>query len=158
MKIGVISDTHLARVTPWLEQLMETYFKEVDLVLHAGDMVGLEVYQFLKAWKVEAVQGNMDGSSLRELLPRKKVLSLGAFRIGLIHGWGSARGLEGRLRPEFSGLDCLVYGHSHTAANHREEGLLFFNPGSAAEAGLRSRSSVGLIHLNDRLTGELIQL
>ena len=60
MKIGVLSDTHLTEVTPALERIIGEYFQEVDLLIHAGDMVGLAVYRFLSAFPLEAVQGNMD--------------------------------------------------------------------------------------------------
>ena len=69
MKIGILSDTHLTRVTPEFKQLVKTHFKDVDLILHAGDMVGLPIYEFLQSLTVEAVQGNMDEGNLRRILP-----------------------------------------------------------------------------------------
>lgn len=72
MKIGVLSDTHLTRVTPAFKQLVKTYFNDVDLILHAGDMVGLPLYEFLQSLAVEAVQGNMDERNLKAILPPKK--------------------------------------------------------------------------------------
>ena len=80
MKIGVLSDTHLTRVTPALEKIVGEYFQDVDLLIHAGDMVGLSVYRFLTALPLEAVQGNMDEFPLREELPYKKTLPWGAFK------------------------------------------------------------------------------
>ncbi|RPH84391.1 MAG: metallophosphoesterase, partial [Desulfobacteraceae bacterium] len=68
MKIGVLSDTHLTRVTPALEKIVEDHFRDIDLLIHAGDMVGLSVYRFLTALPLEAVQGNMDELPLREEL------------------------------------------------------------------------------------------
>ncbi|MBA4393815.1 MAG: YfcE family phosphodiesterase [Desulfobacca sp.] len=158
MKIGVLSDTHLTRVTPELKKLLETYFKDVDLLLHAGDMVSLQVYEFLQEKKVEAVQGNMDDWNLKDLLPVKKTLSLGGHKIGLIHGWGPAGGLEGRLAPEFSDLDCLVYGHSHRPANHWSEGVLFFNPGSASGIGFSRKPTIGILHIDSGLKGEILEI
>jgi uncharacterized protein len=158
MKIGVLSDTHLNRVTPWLQELAETHLQGMDLILHAGDMVSLEVYHYLRQWPVQAVQGNMDEKGLRKVLPVKKTLSLGVFQIGLIHGWGSPWGLEDRLQLEFSGIQCLVYGHSHIPANHRSNGILLFNPGSAAKSGFRRKATIGIIHLNDHLEGEIVEL
>jgi hypothetical protein len=158
MKIGVVSDTHLSGVTPWLQQMMETYLRGADVILHAGDMVSIEVYRYFQRWPFEAVQGNMDEMSLKQVLPVKKTLSLGGFQIGLIHGWGSPWGLENRLRTEFSDIHCLVYGHSHVAANHWVDGVLFFNPGSASRTGFGHQASFGIIQVNDHLQGEIVKL
>jgi uncharacterized protein len=158
MKIGVLSDTHLTQVTPDLKKLLETYLKDVDLILHAGDMVSLPVYEFLQEKRVEAIQGNMDEWNLKDLLPVKKTLSLGSFTIGLIHGWGPAGGLEGRLAPEFSNIDCLVYGHSHRPANHWVNDVLFFNPGSASGIGFFRKSTIGILHIEADIRGEIIEV
>ena len=66
MKIGILSDTHLTRVTPAFKLLVKTHFTDVDLILHAGDMVGLPVYEFLQPLGVEAVRGNMDEGNLKD--------------------------------------------------------------------------------------------
>ncbi|MBI4767868.1 MAG: metallophosphoesterase family protein [Deltaproteobacteria bacterium] len=159
MKIGVLSDTHLTRVTPTFKQLVKTYFKDVDLIFHAGDMVGLPVYEFLQSLAVEAVRGNMDEGNLKAILPDKKTLSCGGKKIGLIHGWGAAQGLEGRLVPEFDRIDCLVYGHSHNPANHWVDGVLHFNPGSASGIGFFGKPTIGFLHINDsEIKGEILEL
>ncbi len=156
MRIGVLSDTHLTRVTPKLEQIIEECFRDVDLLIHAGDMVGSAVYRYLTALPLEAVQGNMDEWPLREELPVKKTLHLGGFRIGLMHGWGSALGLEERIRREFPEADAIVYGHSHIPANHWSGNQFFFNPGSASGSG--RRPTVGILQLGSQLTGEIIEI
>jgi len=158
MKIGIISDTHLTQATKGFKTLLETHLRDVDLILHAGDMVSLSVYEFLQQWPLEAVQGNMDELNLKAVLPFKKTLSLEGHQIGLMHGWGPARGLEDRLGPEFSRIDCLVYGHSHKPANHWSNGVLLFNPGSAAGIGFFGRPTIGILHLNAGLRGEIIEI
>ena len=159
MKIGILSDTHLPRVTPAFKLLVKTHFKDVDLILHAGDMVGLPMYEFLQSLAVEAVQGNMDEGNLKAILPAKKTLTLGGVKIGLIHGWGPAHGLEGRLRPEFEPIDCLVYGHSHHPANHRSDGVLFFNPGSASGIGFFGKPTIGFLQVDaSGIQGEILEI
>jgi putative phosphoesterase len=158
MKIGVISDTHLKQATPAIKSIVETYFKDTDLILHAGDMVALPVYEFLQNWPVEAVQGNMDDWHLKSLLPVKRTFTLKGFHIGLAHGWGPPGGLEGRLLSEFTGIDCLVYGHSHQPANHWVQGVLLFNPGSASGIGFFGKPTIGLLHLNSEIRGEIIEI
>lgn len=159
MKIGILSDTHLTRVTPELKRLFKIHFSDVDLIFHAGDMVDLPVYEFLQSYKVEAVQGNMDAGNLKAILPVKKNFTFSGFKIGLIHGWGPAGGLEDRLRPEFNDINCLVYGHSHKPANHWSDGILFFNPGSASRIGFFGKPTIGLIYIDDAgLKGEILEI
>lgn len=159
MKIGVLSDTHLRKVTADFERLCRDHFSDIDLLLHAGDMVALPVYEFLTSHPLEAVQGNMDEGPLVGRLPRKKTLTLEGWKIGLIHGWGPGKGLEDRLLPEFDALDCLVYGHSHQTANHRRQGVLFFNPGTATGAGFFGRPSIGFLYLDKTgIRGEIKEL
>jgi len=156
MKIGVLSDTHLTQVTPALGKIIRDYFQDVDLLIHAGDMVGIAVYRFLAALPLEAVQGNMDEFPLREALPPKKTLHLAGFQIGIMHGWGSPLGLEERIRREFPEADAIVYGHSHIPANHWSGGQFFFNPGSTS--GYGRRPTIGCLRLAAEVTGEIIEL
>jgi putative phosphoesterase len=158
MKIGILSDTHLTRVTTELKKVLQIHFQDVDLILHAGDMVSVPVYEFLQEKKVEAVQGNMDDWNLKAILPVKKTLTLEGFTIGLTHGWGPAGGLEDRLAPEFSNIDCLVYGHSHKPANHWSNGVLFFNPGSAAGSSFFRKPTIGILYLDAGLKGEILEI
>lgn len=43
IKIGVISDTHLDDYDPKMQKRIAGYFDDADLILHAGDMVDLNV-------------------------------------------------------------------------------------------------------------------
>jgi len=39
MKIGVLSDTHMKAPDKVLNHILDEIFKDVDLILHAGDIV-----------------------------------------------------------------------------------------------------------------------
>jgi putative phosphoesterase len=60
MKIGVLSDTHLNHVTNELKEIYDRYLSDTDLILHAGDIVSIEVVDFLSRNKFHGVHGNMD--------------------------------------------------------------------------------------------------
>ena len=158
VKIGVLSDTHAAEYSEELARIAELHFNNVELILHAGDMVDLSVLDALHPKKVEAVAGNMDSQGVRNKYPVKQVVSVGGFRIGLIHGWGSPRGIEERIRQEFADVDCIVYGHTHAAACHESNGILFFNPGSAMEKRYTKSNSVGILEIGTTVTGKIIVL
>lgn len=177
MKVGVISDTHIApsgfrkietkiinNIKDDLESIkakLDKYFKGVDAVFHAGDLVDLSVLEMLSDFgKVYAVSGNMDPGELKSQLPIKQIIELSKFRIGLTHGWGSPHNLSLRVREQFAGekLDCIVFGHSHQPYDQVEDGVLMFNPGSATDRRFAARRAIGILHLEERVWGEHIEL
>ncbi|MBW1703875.1 MAG: metallophosphoesterase family protein [Deltaproteobacteria bacterium] len=158
MKIGVISDTHLGRVTREFEQIYDRYLSDKDLVLHAGDITSAVIVDFLRRKDFHGVYGNMDPYDVRDMLPDKKVIELGPYRLGLIHGGGPSAGLEERVWSEFQNVDVIVYGHSHKAVNHIRDGVLVFNPGTATGFSSSGIHSIGILELDDTIHGEIIRL
>jgi len=63
-RVGVLSDTHLTSVTEEFKSIMSSLFRDVEIIIHAGDIVTREVYEYLCNWDVRAVRGNMDGFDL----------------------------------------------------------------------------------------------
>jgi len=156
MKIGVISDTHLQEVTSQLVRIYEEHFSDADMILHAGDLVSMDIVDFLSQKPLHVVQGNMDCQAVKDRFAEKEVIEVNGFRLGLIHGWGSPLGIEKRIRPEFGKVHAIVYGHSHRSANHRSGDVLFFNPGSASGFSLSRSHSVGILHIAEDIEGTII--
>ena len=158
IRIGVLSDTHLRRVSRDLREVCDRLLSDVDMVLHAGDFVSPEIIEFLSSDNFHGVHGNMDPTDIKRRLPAKKVVELDPYRIGLIHGWGPSEGLEERICSEFQHVDAIVYGHSHRAANHLKDGVLLFNPGTATGFTYAGVHSIGILELGDRVHGEVIDI
>lgn len=157
MKIGVVSDTH-SRPLP--AQMLED-FKDVDFIIHAGDICSLDILDRLKKVKeVKAVYGNMDGSEIRRLLPRNQIIKCGKFSIGLFHGEGHPDGLLEKVKTEFksSKVDMIIFGHSHRALNQEIDGVLFFNPGSPNDTVSAPFCSYGILDVNDKIAGKIIKV
>ena len=157
MRVGVISDTHLRSYDRDLAKKLAEHFKDVQMILHAGDITELSVLDMLEAPQVIAVLGNMDGFAAAQSLPAKRELKLEGFQIGLIHGYGPPNGLEERVRREFDDVDAIVFGHSHKPTNYLLNGVLYFNPGSAA-GGRGHPKTVGMLTLGDSISGEIIEI
>jgi putative phosphoesterase len=160
MKIGVISDTHLSKPSEELIQLGDGVFKDVSLVLHAGDLTRMEILEVFSKKETVAVCGNMDRPDVAEQLPKKEHITVGEYRIGLIHGWGSPRGIEDRIIDHFENVHAIVYGHTHKQANHLKNGILMFNPGAFSGTFLLGRKrSVGLLRVdNGGIRGEIVSI
>ncbi|MFH1350736.1 MAG: metallophosphoesterase family protein [Pseudomonadota bacterium] len=159
VRIGVLSDTHLHRVSKDLLDIYNHYLKDMDIIFHAGDFVSHEIVNFFSNKKdFHGVSGNMDPFDVKTMVPEKKVVDIGAFKLGLIHGWGSLEGLEERIRSEFQNVDIIVYGHSHSAANHMRDGILFFNPGTAIGYSSSHVHSIGVLEISDAVDGKIINI
>lgn len=159
MKIGVISDTHLSEPSDSLCRLMEGTFKDVSIIMHAGDLTCMGVLDVFSKKEIIAVHGNMDGSDVSERLPKKDVLTVGQYRIGLIHGWGSPWGIEERISEQFKNVHAIVYGHTHKSANHVKNGILMFNPGAFCGTFLLGHNrSVGVLTVGDDIRGMIIKV
>ncbi|MBW2146510.1 MAG: metallophosphoesterase family protein [Deltaproteobacteria bacterium] len=164
IKIGVLSDTHLLEVDLRLREIVDTYFAEVDIIIHIGDMVTSEVLRYLQtvraglkpALTLEAVHGNMDYPDVQSLLPGKKVLEVGPFRIGIIHGWGPPGGMEDRIQNQFENVQCIIFGHTHNPVNRMKNGILFFNPGSPTDKRFARKNTVGILEIGEGIQGIII--
>jgi len=158
MKIGVISDTHLREPHPAFRKTIESHFKDVEKVFHAGDFVDWSIAEYLSGQKeLIAVCGNMDSQDIRKAFPRKRIIELKGFRIGLIHGGGPPFGIESRIGGEFDEVDAIVYGHTHTPANHWVKNILFFNPGSPTSSFIH-KPTLGILHLGEKIGAEIIKI
>ncbi len=159
MKIGVLSDTHIPGAALSLPPAVFEIFKDVDLILHAGDIVEQSVLDELAALApVEAVAGNMDGHDLHQRLPAKKILKLGNYTCGLIHGKYKIDIQKDMILKEFTDVDIIVYGHSHMPFWGMINGIYFLNPGSPTDKRYAPYNSVALLQAGDDLTAEIIRL
>ena len=110
-RILVISDTHIPRSANDLPQQIYDEIPNVDMIIHAGDLIDAGVLEKLKSLKeTKAVRGNMDSKELCMALNAKEVISIGKFKIGLIHGYGAPSEIMPTVRREFDKVDVLVFG------------------------------------------------
>ena len=158
VKVGVISDTHLTGYDEKLKKIADEQFNDVELILHAGDLVDLRVLDIFAGREVKAVCGNMDYPSVRETLPETLLFELNGFKFGMIHGWGAPWFLEEKILKKIGRVDCLVYGHTHKAVNHKRDDVLFFNPGSATDRRFSPAKSIGILEIDKEIKGRIINI
>lgn len=159
MRIVVMSDTHLTRVTDEFKALCSEYCDSADMLIHLGDWERVELLNYLEQYPLEAVAGNMDDHLIRERLPAKKVIMAGNFRIGIIHGWGPPADIRQRISQEFTtGVDAILFGHTHQPILIREDGVLWFNPGSVFLGRGFSRKSIGVLEIRENIEAEILKI
>ena len=151
MLIGLISDTHIPDRAKEIPENVYSAFKNVDLILHAGDLTSLNVIEELEnIAPVIAIQGNMDRVNGINL-PTAKVLEAEGLRIGIVHGEVYPRADTQQLLylARELNVDILVSGHSHQPKIEQTEGILLLNPGSPVVPRLADRT-VMLLEINNK--------
>ncbi len=158
IKIGVISDTHIPSKSKAIPAKVFESFKNVDMIIHAGDILDEEVLIDLRVLApVHVVAGNNDSYELYAKYGSKKIIEIEGKRIGLTHGAGYNKTCLNAY-SEFMDekVDCIVYGHSHIPHNETIDNILFFNPGSPTDRRRQPKFSIGFLYVNENITGEIV--
>ncbi|MFB9723820.1 metallophosphoesterase family protein [Planobispora longispora] len=146
MRVAVLSDTHAPRRWKSCPPRVAEHLRDVDLILHAGDVCTAGVLDELAAYApVHAVKGNNDGDDV--VAPETLELDLGGLRVAMIHDSGAARGRLARLRRRFPRADLVVFGHSHIPLDESGDGLRIFNPGSPTDRRRQPYGTMGLLRI-----------
>ncbi len=137
--------------------------RAADAILHAGDLIAVEVLELLESLgpPVHAVHGNVDDPEVRMRLPAVRVVEAGGARIVVTHDGGPAADRLARLRRRFAELnaDAVVFGHSHVPLHEERDGFHIFNPGSPTERRRAPAHTMGLVTAcAGRLAFELVEL
>lgn len=138
--VGVISDTHGLLLPMAINAL-----KDVDLIIHAGDIGNTEVLDELNSIApVVAVRGNMDMAEGLKDLPETETVEVGDVLMYVIH---DIHRLD--IAPSEAGFDAVIFGHFHRPSVSEKNGVLFLNPGSAAQPRRNCPASLALIHIQE---------
>lgn len=149
-RFGVISDTH-----GYLPDDALTVFRQVDLILHAGDIGSATILFTLETVApVVAVRGNMDAGPWFERFGEQESVQAGSRLIHLIHDLGR---LHMHTLPD--GCVAVINGHTHRSRVESKQGILFVNPGSAGAPRYGEPASVALLQVSQtHAAADFIQL
>lgn len=143
-RYAILSDTHGA-FHPELPDIMAG----VEAIFHAGDVVGFEIMEALKAIApVYAVRGNCDDGSLG--LPLEQRITLPFGNLAMVHGDRLPEAKEKRMRAMINLFEdveprIIVFGHSHHPYLDFTRNTYLVNPGSAGPPRFREQSSLVLL-------------
>jgi len=173
-RIGIISDTHIPQRWPALHDSLPHIFKDVDLILHAGDVGKLWVLDEIgQIAPVIAVHGNDETDEATAALPYLQTVVIGGRRIVITHSHYPDRAEEMESRkiddwhPKLKRLAkmaldhdarLLVYGHTHIPMCIEYDGVLIFNPCWISSGGFflrQTMQSVATLELNGRGTPQI---
>jgi putative phosphoesterase len=147
----VTADTHVGgrRRRP-LPRALLSACAGADVILHCGDLIVGEVLDELGAYApVHAVLGNVDGWELVDRLPERRVVELGALRVGMLHDPGQAQGRAARLARAFPGCRLVCFGHTHLPQLDQHGTTRILNPGSPTERRRAPHRSYALLDVRE---------
>ena len=129
----VVGDMFVPQRSPDISEKFKSILipNKIQHVLSLGNIGSRESYDWLKSLSNDfhAVKGDYDDGEL----PEKKVVQIGEFKIGMIHGhqvlpWGDIDALTNVQRE--LGCDILLSGHTHQISIQAKDKKFYINPGS----------------------------
>ncbi|WP_415396929.1 YfcE family phosphodiesterase [Sulfurimonas sp. CS5] len=144
MKIGIISDTH-TKVKMAKEALNLLIENGAEFIVHAGDIVEVEILEMLKKCGVRyiAVYGNNDAHLAQyhgkyNLVQEPHYFKLANLKFKLMH-------MPYYMAPD---ADIVLFGHTHEFEIDFKNGTLFLNPGEVC-ARNKSISECAMLEVTD---------
>ena len=118
MRIAILSDTH-----GLLRPQVAEHLKTADAILHGGDINSQSIVdqlgQYAPLW---VVRGNND-KAWAEAIPHDLTVTLDGVTFYMVHN-------KKEVPADLSGVDAVVFGHSHKYVQAEKDGILWLNPGS----------------------------
>ena len=133
----VVGDMFVPQRSPDINEQFKSILipNKLQHVLSLGNIGSRESYDWLKSLSNDfhTVKGDFDEGDI----PEKKVVQIGEFKIGMIHGhqvlpWGDLDALTNVQRE--LGCDILLSGHTHQIGVKVKEKKFYINPGSISGA------------------------
>ncbi len=150
MLIGVTSDTHIPDRAAFLPEKMKEDFGEVEEIIHAGDHTSAEIKQKLENLApLTSVAGNCEKFHLSKNLQKSLSLEREGLRISVHHGYGLGRDVMTKLGYKFAFSALIIFGHTHKASKHWNNGQLFLNPGSPTVPRGQSFGSYAILQVEE---------
>ena len=136
MKLAILSDTHgLLRPEVW------EHLKTADAILHAGDINDPGTLERLRAAApLYIVRGNNDKEWAAQI-PHHLTVTLEDMTFFLVHN-------KKDVPADHSGIDVVVFGHSHQYRQEEKDGVLWLNPGSCGPRRFHQEITLMTAHLS----------
>lgn len=137
MKLAILSDTH-----GLLRPEVVEYLKEADAILHGGDINKPGIVDELQQYApLYIVRGNND-KEWAESIPHDLTVTLDNVTFYMVHN-------KKEVPADLSGVDVVVFGHSHKYVQEEKGGMLWLNPGSCGPRRFHQEITMMMADLAD---------
>ena len=137
MKLAILSDTH-----GLLRPAVLEYLKTADAILHGGDINKPSIVEELRRYApLYVVRGNND-KEWAEDIPHHLTVNLNGVTVYMVHN-------KKEVPADLTGVDAVVFGHSHKYAQEERDGVLWLNPGSCGPRRFHQEITMMMAELTD---------
>lgn len=146
-RIGILSDTH-----GLLRPEVLSALSGCDAIIHGGDINKPEILEQLeKIAPVYVVRGNND-KEWAEHLPITLTFQIEQCRFFLVHN-------KKQVPGDLTGIDAVIFGHSHKYCSQELEGRLWLNPGSCGKRRFDQEITLAILTMDgSSLSAEKIDI
>lgn len=147
MRLALLSDTH-----GLLRPAVVEYLQSADAILHGGDINRPEIVETLRQYApLYIVRGNND-KEWAAALPHDLTVTLGGVTFFLVHN-------KKEVPADLSGVDAVLFGHSHKYLQEERDGRLWLNPGSCGPRRFHQEITMMMAEVADgKITVEKITI
>lgn len=137
MKLAVLSDTH-----GLLRPEVVEHLKNADAILHGGDINRQAIVDELRQYApLYVVRGNND-KGWAETIPHHLTITLDGVTFTMVHN-------KKEVPADHSGVDVVVFGHSHKYVQEEKNGRLWLNPGSCGPRRFHQEITMMMAEVTD---------
>lgn len=135
MRLAILSDTH-GLLRPQVVEHLNT----ADAILHGGDINKPAIVEQLQQYApLYIVRGNND-KEWAENIPHDLTVTLEGVTFFLVHN-------KKEVPADLSGVDVVVFGHSHKYVQEDKGGVLWLNPGSCGPRRFHQAITMMMVEL-----------
>lgn len=137
MKLAILSDTH-GLLRPEVTERLKT----ADAILHGGDINKPDIIEELRQYApLYIVRGNND-KEWAEDIPHALTVTLEGVTFYMVHN-------KKEVPADLSGVDVVVFGHSHKYVEEKKGGVMWLNPGSCGPRRFHQEITMMMAELAD---------
>ena len=137
MKLAILSDTH-GLLRPQVAEHLNT----ADAILHGGDINKQNIVDQLRGYApLYIVRGNND-KEWAEAIPHHLTVTLDGVTFYMVHN-------KKEVPADLTGVDVVVFGHSHKYVQEQKDGILWLNPGSCGPRRFHQEITMIMAELTD---------
>lgn len=137
MKIAILSDTHGLLRPEVAEQL-----KTADAIFHGGDINKQSIVDELRQYApLYIVRGNNDKEWAADI-PHDLTVALDGVTFYMVHN-------KKEVPADLTGVDVVVFGHSHKYVQEEKGGIVWLNPGSCGPRRFHQEITMMMAELTD---------
>lgn len=147
MKLAILSDTH-GLLRPEVVEHLGT----ADVILHGGDINKQSIVDQLREFApLYVVRGNND-KEWAEAIPHDLTVTLGGITFYMVHN-------KKEIPADLTGIDVVIFGHSHKYVQEEQDGRLWLNPGSCGPRRFHQEITMMMAQVEDgKITVERIHI